>query len=443
MKLPAVVLFVLAAACSDSSPPALDRPASERGLVDQRGLETVGLDSSPLDAARLDGPRPERGAPDASAKGFLPDPSFAVSGAFVHGGTVTITRAAGGLGARPRPLPWLWDQVSAQYLDGVDQKAYAGLADGDPITTAVWADQGLYQGWDVPEHKLKYTTAASRLRHARAKAQYGNYAKSASDPKPYSRISGPKWPASWGAQANQQLYLSWWLRMNGATPGYPQDASGNGGEDKPLRFGDTFGAGSGHYDLTVAGLTADTVGFGNLKSWGSLPDPGAAWHRLELFLDRVQGIADLYVNGKLSLGSNSSVNGTNPIEFRPKALYLYASPAVEGTQLDTGAWKNLTVHWLGFDDGGSTQKFAPGRNVEISEVYLDVTRARVELSTAATWVHRPDVVRTSEVQGRLLSWTAGSIQLELNQGAFASLAGLYLWVITDAGEAIRVGRFAP
>ena len=87
--------------------------------------------------------------------------------------------------------------------------------------------------------------------------------------------------------------------------------------------------------------------------------------------------------------------------------------------------------------------FAPGRNVEVSEIYLDVSRARVELSSAATWQHRPDAVRTSEVQGRLTAWSASTVQFQLHQGAFGSLAGLYLWVITDAGQALKVGRFAP
>ena len=42
---------------------------------------------------------------------------------------------------------------------------------------------------------------------------------------------------------------------------------------------------------------------------------------------------------------------------------------------------------------GRGSMFAPGRNVEVSEIYLDVSRARVELSSAATWEHRPDAAR--------------------------------------------------
>jgi len=396
------------------------------------GTTTDGTATS--DGSTADGP--------VSPPGFTTEPGFTVTGSLVHGGSVTIKHTAGGLGSRPHPLPWLWDLVSAQYLNGVDQKAYAGVGDGQPVTTAVWTNQNLYQGWDLPEHKFKYTTSRP-LRHPRATAQYGNYAKSPTDPKPYSKLAFPKWPSAWGTQTNARMYLSWWQRLNGATPGYPQDAQGNGGEDKPLRFGDSFSAGLGMFDITVAGLTVNTVGFGNVKAWGSLPDPKAAWHRIELFIDRTVGIADMYVDGKLRLGTAWSVNKNDLFEFRPKAQYLYASPAVAGTELDTASWKNVTVHWLGFDDGGMTTKFAPGRNVEVSEIYLDVSRARVELSSAATWQHRPDAVRTSEVQGRLTAWSASTVQFQLHQGAFGSLAGLYLWVITDAGQALKVGRFAP
>src|SRR5262249_53304134 len=150
--------------------------------------------------------------------------------------------------------------------------------------------------------------------------------------------------------------------------------------------------------------------------------PGASWQRIELYIDRVAGIGDITIDGKLGIGSSWTVrpNDGGQFEFRPVNEYLYVNPATDGSALDTGDWKNVTIHWLGFDDGGVTQKYAPGRNVEISEVYLDITRARVEISTASEWKNAPDADRTSEVQGRLTSWSDGSIQFEVNQGAFAS-----------------------
>jgi len=56
---------------------------------------------------------------------------------------------------------------------------------------------------------------------------------------------------------------------------------------------------------------------------------------------------------------------------------------------------------------------------------------------------QPDAARTSEVQGRLVSWSDSQIEFELNQGGFTSLSGLYLWVITGDGRAARAGQFAP
>ncbi|MEZ4219442.1 MAG: hypothetical protein R3B13_00845 [Polyangiaceae bacterium] len=388
-----------------------------------------------------DAPSLDAGGDAPVASGFTAEAGFSASGSFAHGQTITLASDASAFGARPHEVPWLWDVVSAQYLNGADLGAYGGLASGDPVTTDVWTNQNLYQGWDEPKHKFKYTTEG--LRHARVSAEYGNFAASPTDPKPYSKLAYPKWPSAWGVQDNAQMYLSWWQRMNGATPGYPQDSSGNGGEDKPLRFGDTGEAGLGEFDITVAGLTANTVGFGNIKSWGSWPDPGAAWHRVEFFVDRVAGIADLWVDGKLRIGSSWTVHPSDggEMEFRPKGSYLYVTPDdTDGTELDTATWKNVTVHFLGFDDGGVTQMFAPGRNVELSEIYLDVTRARVELSTADSWQHSPTAQRMSEVQGRILGWSPSSIQFELNQGGFDSLVGLWIWVVTDDGGAIRIGK---
>ena len=365
--------------------------------------------------------------------GFDPDEGFDVEGDFVHGGTVTIRRDAGGFGEREHAEPWLFDRVSEQFIAGEEQGAYAGLSDGDPIDTSIWTDQSYYEGWDGPEHKFKLTTDAARLRHDRVDAHYGNFAAAPTDPKPYSKLAFPVWPRSWGAQTNTQMYLSWWQRMDGAMPGYPQDADGNGGEDKPLRFGDT----------DLAGLTATTVGFGNVKSWGSFPDPGAAWHRVEIFIDRDQGIADMWVDGRLSIGTSWTVRPDDggAFEFRPSEDYLWVEPSSEGAQLDTASWQNVTVHFLGFDDGGVTQMFAPGRNVELSEIYLDTTCARVEIANTEVWEDRPDAERTSEVSGRLLAWSDAEITVELDQGAFESLASHYLWVITPDGTPLRVGRF--
>ena len=98
-------------------------------------------------------------------------------------------RRAFGSGAAP---PWLWDLVDAQYVGGVEEHAYAGIGDGEPIVDAIWTDLGIYQGWDTPEHRFK--RLESGLRHARASAQYGNLAAGPGDPKPYSKLGRPRWP---------------------------------------------------------------------------------------------------------------------------------------------------------------------------------------------------------------------------------------------------------
>jgi hypothetical protein len=279
------------------------------------------------------GPASDGGA-GASASGFAAESGFAVTGSFVNGGVVTIARPGGGLGERE--LPWLWDTVDAQWLAGESQDAYAGLGDGDAVTTNVWTDQNVYQGWDLPEHHFAYTTSRP-MRHPRAIAQYANYAASGSDPEPYSKLGSPAWPDAWGEQSNRAMYVSWWQRVSGTHPGYPQDSMGNGGEDKPLRFGDTDLEGLGEFDITVAGLTATTTGFGNVKSWGSLPDPGDAWHRIELYVDRVSGIADMHVDGRPSIGESWTVRPDDggAFEFRPADRHPLSPPT--GTELATRA----------------------------------------------------------------------------------------------------------
>jgi hypothetical protein len=421
-------LFLLVTACSD------DAVSPDAAVGRDAGRDPIERDG----AVREDGGATADAG--SSAAGFRAEPGFVVTGSFTDGGEVVVTRVGGGFGERE--LPWLWDTVDAQWLAGENQDAYAGLGDGQPVTTDVWTNQNIYAGWDEPEHHFAYTTGRP-LRHARAIAEYANFAASGDAPEPYSKLGYPAWPDAWGAQDNAEMYLTWWQRVSGTHAGYPQDDEGNGGEDKPLRFGDTEGAGLGEFDITVAGLTGTTTSFGNVKSWGSLPDPGDRWHRIEFYLDRTTGSCDMHVDGRLSIGESWTVRPSDggAFEFRPDGDYLYVSPATPGTELATSGWRNVTVHWLGFDDGGITQQWAPGRNVEISEIYVDVTRARLELSTASEWVDRPDAERTSEVQGRVTSWSDAEIRFVVHQGAFDELTGLALWMIGSDGAPTRIGTF--
>jgi len=72
--------------------------------------------------------------------------------------------------------------------------------------------------------------------------------------------------------------------------------------------------------------------------------------------------------------------------------------------------------------------------LQIDDVYIDNTRARVEIGNASTWsgcTHREVQIPTS--------WSSGSITATVNQGSFADGASAYLYVVDAEGAASASG----
>lgn len=126
---------------------------------------------------------------------------------------------------------------------------------------------------------------------------------------------------------------------------------------------------------------------------------------------------------------------------RISSNYLYVNPPKTGCEWDSGSLTNLTVNMLGWDDAGTTND-SRGQEVDFSEIYVDTTRARVELSEQSTWsVAAPGTTIKREVQGLLLSWSDTEIRVQLNQGAFTALAGASLFVVKENGTSLKLGTF--
>ena len=385
-------------------------------------------DGSTPDAAAGDASAPDASVDASAPSAFDPEPGFEVTGLLAHGGEVTVRRAEGGFGGRPHPRPWVWDRVSEQFVDGEREVLHEGLSDGDEVPNTLWRkteQAGVGR-------RCRYRTARP-LSHARLTASYGTEADGPTDRNHTGVVGEPRWPYA-EPQANEQLYVSWWQRVGNGYGG----PGGATGEDKVFRLSDTTGRGACSNYWSLAGATADTVARGNRKAWASLP-ASDRWMRFEIYADRARGHLDVYLDGALWVGSWSGAPGA--FEHRPAADYLHVDPPLEGFAFDATGWINLTPNMIGYDDAG-TSVDSDGQIVDFGEIYVDVSRARVEISERSTWdAHEPGATHQREVQGRLLRWSDTEITFVLDAGGFDTLSGASLFAITHDGEPVRVGRF--
>src|SRR5690554_456149 len=379
--------------------------SSEGDGDDVDALNDVASDASPdtiEDAASPDATSPDVVAdtvtdvaeaipcPDGASPAIV-----AVAGDLTHQATLRIDGCRFGIKAQAAPR--LHDTVD-------NQLAYASLTVGDRIPTeaddAPWSDN--HDSW------RNFVRLADEDPRAHRTAFY--------------RVSGGVhggdgalgWPRALGANqppADQRvLYATSWYR--------PSMDPGGGdpvGSNKFIRIWDDSSG-----DGTRISWTHMHIGYSGteLTGWRSWTEDGhiGQWNRMEITVDADQGTIRHYVNGVYQKVSNSSV-GTYDIDNFVK------DPAYA----DVG----LSVGTLGFDHGLTSYAEMVS---DFGEVYLDTTRARVEIGDAPTWAQ----TRHREIQIPF-AWSDDVIEVHLQEGSFEGLSGRYLYVIDAEGNVNEQG----
>jgi hypothetical protein len=159
---------------------------------------------------------------------------------------------------------------------------------------------------------------------------------------------------------------------------------------------------------TIRGGTECTSGScaGAQTAWGTGPAVvDGKWHRVEVWVDAASNTFSVSVDGQAAWSQPN---------------WLSSNFAMNGHTVD---YPNL------IDDPSSTDATCPATGTfNYDDIFIDFTRARVELGDASTWT----AVRRKEVQ-LPTSWSASAVTVRVNAGTFPVGASAYLYVIDGNG----------
>jgi hypothetical protein len=316
-----------------------------------------------------------------------PAPS-AVSGDLIDGGRLTIV--GNSFGDKANAAPLFFDTQDKVWINGVESRPYAGLANGEPVPVG-------------PEHPWRRGNSGGV--HI---WREGGYSRFRGDFLVTKRDAWLDYPAGFPSPETKQVrqvYIRWWWKSSFD----PQDRSyspdGTGTSAKFVRIWDTTGG--KQLGIRVSWTQMHMTGMGG-SSWAKWNGPGAVgnWNLFEVYLDIDSGSFEAKINNEIV----HDVSG-----------YVFEEP-----------YQGIQPRLWGLD--GSGHRDWSGETIEFSDYYADDTRARVEIGDAPTWAEV--TIREPQVP---LSWAEDQISVELYQGHLDRFDGKYLYVIDSAGRVNAVG----
>ena len=262
----------------------------------------------------------------------------------------------------------------------------------------------------------------------------------------YSYDNTPTYPNGWGSAFWMNyaptplpaVYATfWWRRLNPGGIETDNEKYFRVSEDVDDGVGDRPGVGN----TIVGGAALTGVKGGNDDSdwmdaggWWGVQHSWDVWERMECWFKECDPIGGL--------------NGTIQVWYQFGGTGNIFTTVLDQTGIDTNQPPDER-HWTGFILGkyirlGTVETaLASGflMHHDFDQVYVDTTRARVEIGDNAVWAsctHREIQIPTA--------WADGAISVTVNQGIFADETA-YLFVVDDAGVAsdgyeIAVGEVA-
>jgi len=298
-----------------------------------------------------------------------------INGTVTHGGVVTVNGT--GFGIKSTVSPLLWDPVDGMYAS-MNNGGIVPIGGANP-----WTGYML----DVPVH-FKTTNARGKY--------IGKYTNTGStDYAAKAALVGKNYPGT------KVLYVSWWMWVN-------KTACTASSSNKYTRFTDDGGwsANVQTVEWTPNSVTIYGVGGPDYTAWPATCGEIGAWQRMEKIVDNTSS-----PRPRVILSVDNAPRGAQPIVASSSLL------------------RDITgIYCLGFDGSNTAASQQP--TVDWGEIYVDNTRARVEICNASTKA----ASNHCEIQIPQTTWVDGQIQIKINQGSFADNASAYLYVVDASGN---------
>lgn len=337
---------------------------------------------------------------------IAPNPEVSsVQGSLTHGQLVTINGS--GFGVKSPVAPLMYDLAD-------DEIAYDELSNGDLLPFGQQGDP-----WN-------YSNAYYKTTNPRGKnmAHYSN--QWTTTPERRAIVGGNNFLESTG----KPLYLSYWIHTDAD---FNPVVDGQGNRNQSNKFmrltndaswfqqdinsgfvwsphSSSLTVGNGWY-VTPNIIYAPMVIYTGWNEIGQIDQ----WNRNEVIVDNstspTKPRITEYINSKLL------------IDYKIADMGELAYPDVTG------------IGSLGFDSSNDQGAGAP--MVDWGEIYIDNTRAKVEICDTNSWATRTHC----EIQIPEMTWNDGQIKIRVNQGSFADGANGYVYVVDSIGNVNETGMF--
>jgi hypothetical protein len=301
-----------------------------------------------------------------------------ITGTLSHGSTISIS--GGGFGSKGTAAPLKYDDFEA--------------ATSGSVVGGIWS---VINNGSEPRYSSVVRRPNSTM-SVRADFTRGAYGSNFG-------VSGRALP---------KIYLDAWYYMD-AGPPYSRNHKlfriHSGTDGQPNLFYNIY-----CQEIRTSILSQDGVGGGNYYQWlvPTADDFARKWVHLQGYFEESSpgtnsGTAEFWIDGEKIVSQVGN--------FRTR-------------DSSSAAWNAL---WFGNYFGHGSEGCSTGYGDAYTywdNVYVDTTRARVEIGDSSTYAN----TRRREIQ-LPVSWADNSISVRLNQGGFAGISGLYLYVIDSAGNA--------
>ena len=322
-----------------------------------------------------------------------------ISGEPENGSIVVVSGLDFGANANPEPL--IWDDFES----GANGSTVAGNA---PAIGNDWEDV-----YTQAQQRPQYTNQNQRINSGLSTRHLYENAIGWYSALQYTNDDLPR------------AFMSFWWRYDSTGSVWSRNVKpwmvyGNlEGGNRPMVY---VGMADSQGSLRTAVL--DTLPVDAATMWGetNLSSIDSEWIRLEAWIE---------------LSTPGQSDGTfqawthRPYAATPRILLELDSGENQiMTRASTGHWRQWHFGtYMAVDD----PREAVG-NVQVDDVYVASTRARVEIGNAQRW---SDVTHREVQIAR--DWSDNSVSFEMNQGGFESIAGKYVYVIDAQGRVNSIG----